>query len=194
MNGAASVVKILAIILIICISLVTESVRQHVNATGQLQSVPQIINFSKYENSKFGMSVDYPSLWKIVEDNIGAWFKNTNESVNVRLENLPIQNRTMDEVTSSQLNLTRNQFPGQVILESNVTTIGNNYPAYKIVFTFPEDPADLTGTWFKELKAWTIWRDKAYVISFFTTNSSYNNYLSQVTKIIDSFRISQTSN
>jgi hypothetical protein len=153
------------------------------------QAVPDLINFSKYQNSSFGMSMEYPTEWKKVEDNTGSWFRNANESVNVRIESLPGQNRTMFQLLSSQLNLTRNQFPGQVILESNDTTMGNNYPAHKIVFTFPEEPADPKGTKFKELKVWTISGNNAYVITYFTTVDSYDYFLPIITKMTDSFNL-----
>jgi hypothetical protein len=166
------------------------SLEQYARAieSSQPMAEKQISNFSNYTNSSFGMSISYPANWKKVEDYSGSWFRNSNESVNVRLERLPGQNLTINEVTNSQLNLTRNQFPGQKILESNTTTIGNNYPAHKIVFTFPEEPADPKGLILKELKAWTIGQNSAYVISYFTTNSSYSYYLPQITKMIGSFR------
>jgi hypothetical protein len=82
------------------------------------------------------MKIEYPWWWKKIGDSRGTWFRNLNESVNVRIETISYPNGTLDDLTIGQANLTRQQFPGQVMLESNKTSIGDNYPAYKIVLDF----------------------------------------------------------
>jgi serine/threonine-protein kinase len=158
------------------------------------QAVGNTTNVSTYKNTTFGINLEYPSDWKKVEDDRGSWFRNTNESVNVRVESMAYQNRSLDQLALRQMNLTKQQFPGQVLAESNSTTIGHNYPAGKIVFTFPEEPADLNGTKYKEIQVWTINNSRAYIISYFTTMDEYDNYLPIAQKIIDSFRVISTSN
>jgi hypothetical protein len=150
------------------------------------------VNFLKYENSSFGISIDYPSKWKQVEDNRGSWFRTENESANVRIESLPFQNQTLGQLTISQTNLTAQQFPDQKILESNVTKMGDNYTAHKLLFTFPEEPADPKGTHLREIKFWTTANDRAYVFSYFSTNDTFDFYLPLVQKMIESFRITST--
>ena len=86
-----------------------------------------------------------------------------------------------------QINGTGQQFPGQMLVESNETKIGNNYTGYRIVFTFPVIPADLQKT--KEMQVWTVNGSRAYVISYFTKIEDYDKYLPTAQKIIDSFRI-----
>jgi hypothetical protein len=194
MTCTANVVAILWIIFIGSIYLIAQDDHQQARAIGSVQIVNSSTNFLKYDNSSFGMSIDYPTGWNKIEDNTGSWFRNSNESVNVRIEKLPSQNKTIDELTKNQINLTKNQFPGQVYVESNATTIGNNYTAHKIVFTFPEEPADPKGTRFKEMKVWTVKEDKAYIFSYFTTKDSYDYYLPLILQMIKSFRMNSTSN
>jgi hypothetical protein len=150
-------------------------------------------SFAKYENSSFGISIDYPSKWKQVEDDRGSWFRTENESANVRIESLPFQNQTLDQLTISQTNLTAQQFPDQKILDSNVTKIGNNYTAHKLLFTFPEEPADPKGTHMREMKLWTTNNDRAYIFSYFTTNDTFDSYLPVIQKMIESFSITPLS-
>ena len=123
------------------------------------------MNFSPYENSSFGIKMLYPSDWKKIEDFRGSWFRNFNESVNMRIEIIPSGNRSLDELTSNQISLIEQQFPRQELIESNATTIGANYTGHKIVFTFPVQPRNLE-TKLKEMQVWTINGSRAYVISF----------------------------
>ena len=162
---------------------------RYTSATPSLQPVSSTVNFAKYENSSFGMKMDYPADWKKAEDNRGSWFRNGNESVNIRLESLPFQNQTLDQLTTRQINLTVQQFPAQKILKSNATVIGNNYSAHKLLFTFPEEPSDPKGTNLKELQLLMTNNSRAYILSYFTTNDSFDIYLPVVQEMIESFRI-----
>ena len=151
-------------------------------------------NFSTYENSSFGIKMLYPSDWKKIEDFRGTWFRNSNESINVRVESIPYPNGELKELTSRQINLTRQQFPGQAITELNSTTFLDDYPAHKIVFTFPEEPSDLQGLQYKEMQVWSTRDGRAYIISYFTTTDAYDIYLPIIKKIIDSFEIIRGKN
>ena len=178
----------LSLVLINSIFLILEYVNeQPIAAVPSVHTVTSPMNFSKYENSTFGIRVQYPSDWKKFEDFRGSWFRNLNESVNIRVESTPFQNGNLEEFTMKQINGTRQQFPGQVLVESNETKIGDNYTAYRIVFTFPVIPADLQKT--KEMQVWTVNGSRAYVISYFTKIEDYDKYLPSAQKIIDSFRI-----
>lgn len=155
-----------------------------------LTSTPsKTLNFYTYENSTFGIRIQYPSDWKKVEDDRGIWFRTTNESVNLRVESLAYLNRTLDNLTKRQINLTAQQFPGQSIIELNSVILRHNYPGHKIVFTYPEEPTDLQAIMYKEMQFWTVRDGRAYIFSYFTTADAYDNYLPLVKKIIDSFEI-----
>lgn len=159
-----------------------------------LTSTPsKTLNFYTYENSTFGIRIQYPSDWKKVEDDRGVWFRTTNESVNLRVESLAYLNRTLDNLTKRQINLTAQQFPGRSIVELNSVTLRHNYPGIKIVFTYPEDPEDdLQAIRYKEMQFWTIRDGRAYIFSYFTTADAYDNYLPVVNEIIESFDIIQS--
>lgn len=184
-----SIISILGFILANCIYLMSAHDNQFAVSEPLTPAIGKATNVSTYKNYTFGINIQYPSDWKKVEDDRGSWFRNTNESVNVRVESMAYQNRSLDQLTIRQSNLTRQQFPGQTLAESDSTTIGDNYPAHKIVFTFPEEPNALNGREFKEMQVWTINNSRAYIISYFTTVDDYDNYLPMAQKIINSFRI-----
>lgn len=117
----------------------------------------------------------------------GSWFRNTDESVNVRVESILALDVSLEKLTSRQINLIKQQFPGPVLAESNETKNGDNYTAQKMVFTFPQQLSDFQRT--KEMQVMTINGNLEYIISYFAIPDAYDNYLPIVHKIIDSFRI-----
>jgi hypothetical protein len=147
------------------------------------------LNYSEYKNATLGISIQYPSDWQRFEDFRGSWFRNANDSVNVRLESVSYSNDSLQELVAQQLKLTGNQFPGQKVLESNETTIGNAYPAVKLLFTYPEAPSDPRRITIKEMQLLATNGTRAFIISYFTTAEGYDYYLPIVNKMIDSFRI-----
>jgi len=187
-----STITVLTLILVGGIFLVFECENQMASGVSVLSNSTNS-NFSTYQNSSFGIKMQYPSEWKQIEDFQGSWFRNTNESVNVRAESITFPNGSLDDLTTRQLNLTKHQFPGQKVLESNIATIGDLYTAHKIVFTFPEEPNDPRKILFKEMQVLTLNGTRGFIISYFTRADSYDYYLPVVQKIIDSFRITPIS-
>ena len=151
-------------------------------------SIPNPSNYAIYENCTFGLKADYPWWWKKIEDPRGVWFRTVNDSANVRFESISYPNSSLDSLVDNQTKLVNQQFPGQVLLESNKTSIGDNYEAYRLVFIFPEVPADLNNK-VKEMQVGTLNSNRAYIVSYFTSLEAYDNYLPIVEKIINSFRV-----
>jgi len=183
-NTAGSIIS--SFVLIVSIHLISE----HCGPLAMASS-PTLANdstFSTYQNSSFGVKMQYPSDWKKIEDFRGSWFRNFNESVNMRVEIVPNGNRTLDQLTENQTSLIEHQFPLQKMVESKAVTIGENYNAHKIVFTFPEEPRNLDAK-FKEMKVWTISGNRGYIISYFTPAGLYDTYLPIAETVVDSLRI-----
>jgi hypothetical protein len=186
---AISIASILTLLLSLTIYLMIELDDQEMFATN-LEILPaSSLNFSIYQNASFGISVHYPSEWQRFEDFRGSWFRNANDSVNVRLESITYQNGSLHELVAQQRKLTGNQFPGLEVIESNQTKIGNNYPAFKLVFTYPEAPSDPRRIIFKEMQVLAANGTRAFIISYFTTADAFDHYLPIVNRMIDSFRI-----
>ena len=45
---------------------------RYTSATSSSQPISSTVNFAKYQNSSFGMKMDYPADWKKAEDNTGS--------------------------------------------------------------------------------------------------------------------------
>lgn len=95
----------------------------------------------------------------------------------IQVKTLPLQNMTLDEYTTVQINSIEEQ-----LLESNATTLtDNNIPAHKIVFINTER--------LKTMQIWALKDDKSYTITYVAEESDYFNQLPLVQRMIDSFQI-----
>ena len=155
--------------------------------------------FKTYENSTYGILMQYPSDWKKVEPgqfsqtnnfNIIVGYLSPKESASYRsppaalsvwIQNLPnSQSITLDQYSDAQINFIREQAS---VLESNTITLkgDNNTLAHRIVYINSEGQ--------KIMQVWTIKGDKAYHITYAANETRYNDYLPPVQKMIDSFEI-----
>ena len=164
MNNS-SLFAMLTVILVSSLSLMVVFINQQPTGDCIFKSAKRKWDkFLDVQNFTLGIKIEYPSDWIKVEDYSGSWFRNNNQTVNVRVESIPYLNESLDNLTTQQINLTAQQFPGRQLIDTNGTIIGDNYTAHKIVFTFPEEPADLNGLWYKEIQVWTINAGRAYII------------------------------
>ena len=154
-----------------------------------------------YVNPVFGINVQYPSTWSAFElnsryrDNVTygvallrAPLENASdkyaEGVRVGLQKFKSNNVTLDDYTSAILNSYKNA-TGVKILDSSATTLAGQ-PAHRVVYT--DDRVE--GIKLKKMQVWSVLNNsKAYVITFGSEESKYDDYLPQVQKIMDSLKI-----
>jgi serine/threonine-protein kinase len=147
-------------------------------------------SFNTYNNPTFGIKMQYPSDWGRLDlsflenDSADIDFYPLGDTsgvknVKIQVKTLPLQNMTLDEYTSVQINSIEEQ-----LLESNTTTLTDNkVPAYKIVFVNSEG--------LKTMQIWALKDDKSYTITYVAEESDYSNQLPVVQRMIDSFGITK---
>lgn len=164
-------------------------------------------NFVTYQNMTYGIKICYPSDWEGTELNrssdsttdiveFGLPLEDPSNSygryigvilINVRklyTRNIPI--RTFSAGETFRLKKMLKDFK---IIESFVSKIAR-MPAYKIVFSYSQD-----GIPFRivNMRVWITTADKVYCIIYHTRLDWFNEILSIVNKIIDSFELIQGS-
>src|SRR5262245_38006907 len=132
-----------------------------------------VSNSTTYQNSSFGFMLEYPSNWNLIEDDRGIWLRTSDEEGNFRIQ---VQNysNSLTQFSTEQINATMKQFPGRVLTESNETRIGNASNGHTIDFTYTEEPSDVNGVVFKEMRSWFLDKSKAYILSFFSRNDTFD--------------------
>ena len=167
--------------------------------TTSTADAPQSTSDRSYVNPVFGISVKYPSTWSAFDlnsrfrdnvtyavallrsplDNASDKFA---ERINFAMQNLKVNNMTLDSYTSKILDAYKN-ITGIKIQESGATTLGGE-PAHKIVYT--DDSQN--DTKLKKIQVWTVVnKSKPYVITFASEASKYNEHVPDIQKILSSF-------
>lgn len=156
-------------------------------------------NFSVYENSDVGVTLEYPSDWKydeVSDPTFGATFSapfedesdQYSENFSIALEPLGITLTPKEYADLSVQNM-KGLVPNFTLISSEASTFAGK-PAQKIIFEIP----NLAGLEIKGLSIMTVDNTVGYSLSFFAEKSSFDSYLSMVNTSIDSFKISSISN
>jgi hypothetical protein len=187
--------------ILIAVSMLSVALYNPSSIVHQQNALAQINDtiFKTYENSTYGILMQYPADWKKVEPrefsqtsnfNIIVGFLSPKESavyksppaaLSVGIQNLsPSQSIAADQYSSAQINFIRQQAR---VLESNTIDLkgNNNTLAHKIVYINNEGQ--------KIMQVWTIKGNKAYHITYAANETRYADYLPPVQKMIDSFKI-----
>jgi len=161
-------------------------------------------NFLNYENSKYGIRLQYPSDW-VFSDIGNNNLNNTSlspqilviftplkflqgqsiASVGIGVMNLPSHKITLDEFTKMNLNNLRQSNPDFQIIGSNSTTIFGSNQANELVYT-------VGGEKKRRCTLFTIIADKAYIINY-EVYSQYPTYLSIAQKVVNSIEFLSTT-
>jgi eukaryotic-like serine/threonine-protein kinase len=146
--------------------------------------------FLMYENPTYGISMQYPSDWRISESNdhttqIVEFDTPSAGSLIVTIVKLDKPNYNLKQFLDEkiqELNIYTDQ-----VEESTTNAILANQPAYSLIYTD-------TTTWDKVKEVGTIIGDKVYILTYSTNIQNYSTYLEIVDKMIDSFQITNISN
>jgi serine/threonine-protein kinase len=163
------------------------------------QSSTTTRNFLTYTNSNYGITIHYPSDWKIGEHvytnrfvlNFTSTLKNNSDTfpatITVSVEPLKQNRTTLNEFTITTLDNAKQSLPNFQLIESNATTLASN-PAHRIVYTFTSsDPS--VQLHFQSMNIWTLKENKVYSISYTQARSQFNKYLPIIQNMIHSFDI-----
>jgi serine/threonine-protein kinase len=173
-------------------------------------------DFLTYENSKYKIMMQYPSDWEIVDDSkiLGSYFygtanvvveflasnqsfyfrqddQSTHNSLALVVEDHVNNSKTLGEQLSAfgnnRISTIKVTCPDLQVLYSDVnSTLSENNPAHRIVYKYTHGDAMNMAT-----EIWTIKDGKSYLLAYGGKEDVYDNYLSDIQRMFDSFRIKQ---
>jgi hypothetical protein len=162
------------------------------------------VTLKTYENPGFGLSIQYPSSWAVMQLRADP-FAQTNTSIvtifEAPRENLsdsyrenlilsvqgPLEDTiSLEEYTQNSLNAFRSMSDRVSILESSPSTL-SGLPAHEIIYS-----SGLQNLNLKKMQIFTIVNDNtAYVVTFGAEGSQFNKYNSVIMKMVNSIKINQ---
>jgi hypothetical protein len=162
------------------------------NSTNATTGAPTEVKFLPYENSTYGIRIQYPSSWLKEEShnqssNDIVKFSSTARTAPASLaitggkpapQSIPLQ-----LYINASIDVLKHSFDNFSLVESNATTLAG-FPAYKIVYTgiIPSSGLEL-----KFMQILTIKDSKNFVITFGTLPTDFSTYVPTIQKMIDSF-------
>jgi hypothetical protein len=179
------------------------------NNNGTLNNIAvNTSNILTYQNSPYGISIQYPANWTKNEkdydpnDNITNIvsfsspltnrFDNYSETLLISIKGLSNQSMTLKEYATSLITDYNKTLTDFKVIESNtnITLAGaNNSPAYGLIYTDRED-----GINYKTMEIGTISGDRIYFIDYIAEEKQYSNYLPTIQMMTNSFEINKNYN
>ena len=156
-------------------------------------------NFLVYENSTYGIKIQYPSSWDVeqngtkqdTETNIVTFSppaSNSNASLDVATDDISDEKGiSLAQYATNSLSDLRQSLQNFKLVESTTTSdVLSGLPAYKLVYTFVEG-----NTAFKDMETGTIKGDKAYILTYDAGVNEYDKYLPLIQQSVNSFQITK---
>jgi hypothetical protein len=161
------------------------------------------VNMLTYENSTYGILMQYPSNWQ-KEENVSSGSDNnsmlvdvvkfisptknasdtSSESFDLKIDNISdLQPITLAKYANNSIEDLRKDF--DIIKLDRNASLSNN-PAYKLVYTGVEEGVNL-----QAILILTIKGENAYIISYNAEPTKFSYYLPTLQKMINSFQITK---
>jgi hypothetical protein len=148
-------------------------------------------NAKTYTNTFYGIRTQYPSSWTIDETDSNpddlitelAHFSpstESQESVDIGIDDQNTFSLTLDEYLQSTINSYRDSYGEINIIESNTQNMLSGRPAYSLVFTTSDGHTQIK-------ESGSIVGDKVYYISYTASPETYSTYLPYAENIIKSY-------
>jgi eukaryotic-like serine/threonine-protein kinase len=149
------------------------------------------LQFQNYNNPYKGIIIQYPINWEKIKGNVteniitfrsteANPLNNISTAVGIYVYHLPFKNVSLPIFNKLFIDSLKKNFS----IESNITTILNNYSAHEAIVMNNE-------IGIKGMHIWTIKNDKSYIISYITDIQQFSKYLPIVKEMIKSFEITR---
>jgi eukaryotic-like serine/threonine-protein kinase len=166
------------------------------NTTTPIQfNTSNVEKFETYENSKYGIKIDYPSNWLKTEPGSTIGMP-PYEQINVVTFSSPPKNDpvlmvivanktagTLTDFASEEINQHRIIYPDFNLLKLGNVNLGDN-PGYNFIF----NASDVNGK-FNAAQIWTIKDNKLFLLVNTVSEDLYNLTWPTIQRMIDSFEI-----
>jgi hypothetical protein len=146
-------------------------------------------SFLTYKDHTLGVSVQYPSDWRIHErsdDKLNFIKQEGFVTADLNVEDLEQTDTTLSKYANTKINELQEQRPGFQLVGFEPTTVSNNMPAQKVVYTFEREE---DGKINKVMRIWSINEGKLYTLAYIAESSQYDRYLPSFQKMVDSFNL-----
>jgi hypothetical protein len=154
-------------------------------------------NVLTYENSTYGVKMQYPDDWTVggvnitdTTGNFANFFSPNSQVVQISIDGLGSSGFPLNDYLTRSINGYKSHpqtFPNFILISSDTNTVLAGHPAYTLVGTY----YDLDHGTQKVLETGTVIDDKGYFIQYIADEPKYSALLPTVQNMINSFEISK---
>ncbi|HAX77392.1 MAG TPA: serine/threonine protein kinase [Cyanobacteria bacterium UBA11372] len=151
-----------------------------------------------YDNSTEGINLKYPASWSnklAVKDPITgdiAKFVSPKESdadkfqedVTISVEDLSNKPTNLEEFTDFSISQIKQLNPNVNIMAQGETNLGNNIPAYQVIYTVKDGQLNL-----KKMQTWLLKNNQAYTITYTAEADKYALFENRVKSMLNTLEI-----
>jgi hypothetical protein len=154
-------------------------------------------NFLTYENTTFGIKIEYPSEWVMQESHDHTYGFGTTEIVNftspgavVRIifVNGGSQNMSLEQLKNQVINNLKRTGPGNINITLSKPITLSDIPAYEVVYDALSSLS--SGIPVKVMQIWTLQNRGEYALVYVSSPSNFSSALPIVQRMIESLQIS----
>jgi len=156
-----------------------------------------VTNVLTYENSTYGVKMQYPDDWTVVAvnttdttGNFANFFSPNSEVVQISIDGLGSSGFPLNDYLNQSIDGYKSYpqtFPNFQLISSDTNTVAAGHSAYSLVGTY----YDLDHGTQKVLETGTVIDDKGYYIRDIADEAKYSALLPTVQNMINSFEISR---
>lgn len=191
----ASIVFTLVLIVIISYVYPTVATKQTVFA---LQTTKSTTNFVAYENSTYGIKLQYPSNWDKEENgtrqdtqtDVVTFFPqaiNSNASLDITIDDISDEKGiTLSQYASNNIIDMEQSLKSFKLVGLTTNNVLSGLPEYKSIYSYADQ-----NTLFKGMEIGAIKGDKVYILTYEAGTNEYNKYLPIIQQLINSFQITK---
>ena len=157
----------------------------------ELSNSPNATKFLNYYNSSVMIKIKYPSFWQkpIPIDNNTISFLSPVNTIGIIIQNKPISNVSIDEISLKMINDIKNSFPNAKILNMNVSNSTDDSIIQKLEFTYGIIPDT-----FRELQITKLTEGRAYTFIYYADNALFNQFYPIASVMYDSLQTPKFAN
>jgi eukaryotic-like serine/threonine-protein kinase len=164
----------------------------------QIAIAQQTTNLLTYENSSYGIKIQYPFTWEKQENGTkqGSVIDavtllpptiNSNASLDVSIDDISDEKGiTLSQYANNSIGDLKQSLKDFKLISSNTNSVLAGLSTYKLIYTHTDENTTL-----KDLEFGVMKGDKVYILVYEAGSNEYDKYLPTIQQLINTFQITK---
>ena len=164
----------------------------------QIAFAQQATNLLTYENSSYGIKIQYPSTWEKQENGTKQDLVidavsfvpptiNSNASLDMSIDDISDEKGiTLAQYANNSIGDLKQSLKDFKLISSNTNSVLAGLSTYKSIYTHTDE-----NTTFKDLEVGVMKGDKVYILVYEAGLNEYDKYLPTIQQLINTFQITK---